>query len=107
MVDGFVPIEISDEGLKRRERDACLKYEHSELISEEAGSQGPGLRIVRDPSIKTMTNCASGPIPAFSKVEKDFPYQIDVKFNRDEVESNLRGIEDKPGLTRPATSRIG
>ena len=50
-----------------------------------------------------MIYCAadSGVSP-FSKVDIAFPYQVEIKVNQDEVKSNLRGLKNKPGSTRPA-----
>lgn len=38
----------------------------------------------------------------FSRVDIEFPYQIEIKVNQDEVKANLRGLKNKPGTTRPA-----
>ena len=37
----------------------------------------------------------------FSKVEIEFPYQLEVRINQDEVQANFRGLKNKPGTTRP------
>lgn len=37
-----------------------------------------------------------------AKAEIAFPYQVEIRVNQDEVKSNLRGLKNKPGSTRPA-----
>ena len=37
----------------------------------------------------------------FSKVEIEFPYQLEIRINQDEVQANFRGLKNKPGTTRP------
>lgn len=59
-------------------------------------------KLIEDPSVKAMIYCASDPISTFSKVEINFPYQVEIKVNQDEVKANLRGLKNKPGSTRPA-----
>ncbi|KAL9075095.1 MAG: hypothetical protein Q9161_001780 [Pseudevernia consocians] len=48
-----------------------------------------------------MIYSASDPISPFSKVEIEFPYQLEIKINQDEVKANFRGLKNKPGTTRP------
>ena len=59
-------------------------------------------RLSRDPSLKVMVYSASEPISPFNKVDITFPHQIEIRVNLDEVKSNLRGLKNKPGSTRPA-----
>ena len=56
----------------------------------------------QDPSLKVLLYCASDPISPFSKVDIAFPHQVEIRVNQDEVKSNLRGLKNKPGSTRPA-----
>ena len=49
-----------------------------------------------------MIYCAADPISPFSRVDIEFPYQLEIKVNQDEVKANLRGLKNKPGTTRPA-----
>lgn len=59
-------------------------------------------RLSRDPSLKVMVYAAAEPISPFNKVDITFPQQIEIRVNLDEVKSNLRGLKNKPGSTRPA-----
>lgn len=59
-------------------------------------------RLVGDPNLRAMIYCASEPISPFTKVDISFPHQVEIKINLDEVKSNLRGLKNKPGSTRPA-----
>lgn len=59
-------------------------------------------RLSRDPSLKVMVYSAAEPISPFNKVDITFPHQIEIRVNLDEVKSNLRGLKNKPGSTRPA-----
>ena len=49
-----------------------------------------------------MIYCASDPVTPFNKVDISFPHQVEIKVNLDEVKSNLKGLKNKPGSTRPA-----
>lgn len=50
-----------------------------------------------------MIYCAAEPVSSpVTKVEIAFPYQVEIRVNQDEVKSNLRGLKNKPGSTRPA-----
>ena len=52
---------------------------------------------------RVMIYCAADSTSSpFSKVDIAFPYQVEIKVNQDEVKSNLRGLKNKPGSTRPA-----
>ena len=52
---------------------------------------------------RVMIYCAADAVSSpFSRVEIAFPYQVEIKVNQDEVKSNLRGLKNKPGSTRPA-----
>ena len=59
-------------------------------------------RLISDKTIRVMVYCAAEAMSAFSKVDIEFPYQIEIKVNQDEVKANLRGLKNKPGTTRPA-----
>ncbi|CAD6583364.1 MAG: SUMO ligase siz1 [Alectoria sarmentosa] len=59
-------------------------------------------RLSADSSTRAMIYCASDPMSPFSKVDIEFPYQLEIKINQDEVKSNFRGLKNKPGTTRPA-----
>ncbi|KIV91080.1 hypothetical protein PV10_05663 [Exophiala mesophila] len=56
-----------------------------------------------DPKWRIMVFCAS---EGFSSLARDaditFPHNVELKCNSDEVKSNLRGLKNKPGSTRPA-----
>ena len=58
-------------------------------------------KLVTDSSQKVMIYCASEPISPFSQVDINFPHQIEIRVNLDEVKANLRGLKGKPGSTRP------
>lgn len=49
-----------------------------------------------------MIYCAADAMSPFSHVDIEFPYQLEIKINQDEVKANLRGLKNKPGTTRPA-----
>ena len=60
-------------------------------------------RLAADSSTRAMIYCAADPMSPFSRVDIEFPYQVEIKINQDEVKStNLRGLKNKPGTTRPA-----
>lgn len=59
-------------------------------------------RLATDPSTRVMIYCAADPMSPFSRVDIEFPYQVEIKINQDEVKANLRGLKNKPGTTRPA-----
>ncbi|KAL9613741.1 MAG: hypothetical protein Q9167_001755 [Letrouitia subvulpina] len=59
-------------------------------------------KLVADPSMRVMVYCAADPISHISKTDIAFPHQIEIKINLDEVKTNLRGLKNKPGSTRPA-----
>ncbi|CAF9906400.1 SUMO ligase siz1 [Imshaugia aleurites] len=58
-------------------------------------------RLSADRSTRAMIYSASDPISPFSKVDIEFPYQLEIKINQDEVNANFRGLKNKPGTTRP------
>lgn len=58
-------------------------------------------RLSNDRSTRAMIYSASEPMSPFSKVEIEFPYQLEVRINQDEVQANFRGLKNKPGTTRP------
>ncbi|MCJ1276899.1 SUMO ligase siz1 [Puttea exsequens] len=55
-----------------------------------------------DPNVRVMIYCAADAMSPFSRVDIEFPHQIEIKVNQDEVKANLRGLKNKPGTTRPA-----
>lgn len=57
---------------------------------------------MNESNLKVMVYCAADPISPFTKVDIAFPYQVEIRVNGDEVKSNLRGLKNKPGSTRPA-----
>lgn len=59
-------------------------------------------RLSADDSTRAMIYCASDTMSPFSKVDIEFPYQLEIRINQDEVKSNFRGLKNKPGTTRPA-----
>lgn len=59
-------------------------------------------RLSKDQGLKVMVYCASEPVSLVSKVDISFPNQVEIKINGDEVRSNMRGLKNKPGSTRPA-----
>ena len=58
-------------------------------------------RLSTDRSTRAMIYSASDPMSPFSKVDIEFPYQLEIKINQDEVQANFRGLKNKPGTTRP------
>lgn len=58
-------------------------------------------RLSADLYTRAMIYSAPDPISPFSKVEIEFPYQLEIKINQDEVKANFRGLKNKPGTTRP------
>lgn len=56
-----------------------------------------------------MVFCAANSgLNQFTKSDIAFPKEVELKANLDEVKSNLKGLKNKPGTTRPAdvTSHI-
>lgn len=49
-----------------------------------------------------MVFCAAENTSGNSRAEIAFPHQVELKCNDQEVKSNLRGLKNKPGSTRPA-----
>ena len=49
-----------------------------------------------------MVFCAAENSNGSLKSEISFPHQVELKCNDQEVKSNLRGLKNKPGSTRPA-----
>ena len=58
-------------------------------------------RLSTDRSTRAMIYSASEPMSPFTKVEIEFPYQLEIRINQDEVQANFRGLKNKPGTTRP------
>lgn len=60
-------------------------------------------RLNQSSTIRAMIYCAADSLSSpFSRVDIAFPHQIEIKVNQDEVKSNLRGLKNKAGSTRPA-----
>ncbi|KAI9810959.1 MAG: SUMO ligase siz1 [Pycnora praestabilis] len=60
-------------------------------------------KLQNDMTLKAMVYCAAETgLPAYTKADVAFPHQVEIKVNLDEVKSNLRGLKNKPGSTRPA-----
>ena len=57
---------------------------------------------MNESNLKVMIYCTAEPISLYTKVDIAFPYQVEIRVNGDEVKSNLRGLKNKPGSTRPA-----
>ena len=58
-------------------------------------------RLSVDRFTRAMIYSASDPMSPFSKVDIEFPYQLEIKINQDEVQGSFRGLKNKPGTTRP------
>lgn len=59
-------------------------------------------RLSADHSTRAMIYCGSDSMSPFGKADIEFPYQLEIRINQDEVKSNFRGLKNKPGTTRPA-----
>ena len=59
-------------------------------------------RLKKENDLKAMIYCAADPISHFTKADISFPHQIEIKINQEEVKSNLKGLKNKTGTTRPA-----
>lgn len=59
-------------------------------------------RLAEDDTIRAMIYCAADAMSPFSRSDIEFPYQLEIKVNQDEVKANFRGLKNKPGTTRPA-----
>ena len=51
---------------------------------------------------RILVFCAPEPVSAFVKLDIAFPNQVELRVNGTEVRSNLKGLKNKPGSTRPA-----
>jgi E3 SUMO-protein ligase PIAS1 len=49
-----------------------------------------------------MAFCAADSPPAQIRTDISFPHQVELKCNDQELKTNLRGVKNKPGSTRPA-----
>ncbi|KAI5356600.1 putative SAP domain, Zinc finger, MIZ-type, Zinc finger, RING/FYVE/PHD-type, PINIT [Septoria linicola] len=58
-------------------------------------------RMKADPSLKLLLYCGKG-ANHYSLVDVEFPNQLEVKINNDDVKSNFKGLKGKPGTTKPA-----
>ena len=58
-------------------------------------------QLSTDRSTRAMIYSASEPMSPFLKAEIEFPYQLEIRINQDEVQANFRGLKNKPGTTRP------
>ena len=60
-------------------------------------------RLQSDPNLRVyLFGAADNGMTPYSRCDVAFPYQVELKVNRDEVKANLRGLKNKPGTTRPA-----
>lgn len=60
-------------------------------------------RMQTDPHLLVMVYCAAdNGLNQFTNSDVAFPHQVELKVNLDEVKTNLRGLKNKPGTTRPA-----
>ncbi|KAI9718969.1 MAG: hypothetical protein M1812_003854 [Candelaria pacifica] len=58
---------------------------------------------LQDPTLRIMIYCTSdNALLPYTRADVAFPHQIEIKVNLDEIRSNLRGLKNKPGTTRPA-----
>ena len=71
------------------EATISLRHHVAEMLSE-------------DPATRAMIYCAADAMSPFSRVDIEFPHQLEIKVNQDEVKANFRGLKNKPGTTRPA-----
>ena len=58
-------------------------------------------RIKADPSLKLLLYCGKG-ANVYSQIDVEFPNQLEVKINNDDVKANFKGLKGKPGTTKPA-----
>lgn len=58
-------------------------------------------RIKSDPSLKLLLYCGKGANP-YAQIDVEFPNQLEVKLNNDDVKANFKGLKNKPGTTKPA-----
>ncbi|EXJ62743.1 hypothetical protein A1O7_03181 [Cladophialophora yegresii CBS 114405] len=61
-------------------------------------------KLTSDPSCRVMVFCAAEPVGSYTNGPSDiaFPHNVELKCNGDDVRSNLRGLKNRPGSTRPA-----
>ncbi|KIW71164.1 hypothetical protein, variant [Phialophora macrospora] len=61
-------------------------------------------KLNNDPSCRIMVFCASEPVGHYPTDACDiaFPHTVELKCNGDDVKTNLRGLKNRPGSTRPA-----
>jgi E3 SUMO-protein ligase PIAS1 len=68
------------------------------MLSERVAEQ-----LAKDPSLRVMVFCAAEAYQSFSReCDIAFPHNVELKCNSDEVKTNLRGLKNRPGSTRPA-----
>ena len=58
-------------------------------------------RLQRDENTRVMVFCATEN-PTGMRSNINFPHQVELKCNGQEVKGNLRGLKNKPGSTKPA-----
>ncbi|PIA91599.1 E3 SUMO-protein ligase pli1 [Cercospora beticola] len=58
-------------------------------------------RMKSDPSLKLLLYCGKG-ANLYSEVHVEFPRELEVKINSDDVKANFKGLKNKPGTTKPA-----
>ncbi|KAL4898462.1 PINIT domain-containing protein [Aspergillus ambiguus] len=65
--------------------------------------QDTAMQMQTDPQLLVMVYCAAdNGLNHFTNSDVAFPHQVELKVNMDEVKTNLRGLKNKPGTTRPA-----
>ncbi|ETI23409.1 hypothetical protein G647_05211 [Cladophialophora carrionii CBS 160.54] len=61
-------------------------------------------KLNNDQSCRIMVFCAAEPVGPYNRDPSDiaFPHNVELKCNGDDVRTNLRGLKNRPGSTRPA-----
>ncbi|KAF2212066.1 hypothetical protein CERZMDRAFT_19586, partial [Cercospora zeae-maydis SCOH1-5] len=58
-------------------------------------------RLKNDPDLKLLLYCGKG-ASHYATVDVEFPRELEVKINSDDVKANFKGLKNKPGTTKPA-----
>ncbi|KAM3417635.1 E3 SUMO-protein ligase pli1 [Cercospora zeina] len=58
-------------------------------------------RLKTDPNLKLLLYCGKG-ATHYTTVDVEFPRELEVKINSDDVKANFKGLKNKPGTTKPA-----
>ena len=60
-------------------------------------------QLQNDPTWRVMIFCAvDNGLNHYQQSDIAFPHQMEIKVNLEDVKTNLRGLKNKPGSTRPA-----